>query len=71
MDHVLEPDHAPTIVRQVKSCSGKEHATHRELTGLMLYHCNCGYSSGWLPEEMLPDANEFSRDHRPSWAGSF
>lgn len=53
------------MIAQVSSCDGKEHATHRELTDLRLFYCNCGYSSGWKNLSELPDATEFLRDHLP------
>jgi hypothetical protein len=64
MEH-LEARHDPHVVRQVNSCTGTEHATHRELTGLALHYCNCGYSSGWVPVDSLPTPAAFIADHQP------
>ena len=44
----LEERCEPHAISQIKSCDGSAHATHRELTGLVLHYCNCGYSSGWV-----------------------
>lgn len=67
MTHELEVYHNPHTLYQVKGCSGKEHAMHRELTGVALFYCNCGYSSGWLTQEELPDPHEFIEAHRSPW----
>jgi hypothetical protein len=63
-DH-LEERCAPHAISQVRSCDGSAHATHRELTGLVLYYCNCGYSSGWVDRSTLPLPADFIRDHLP------
>lgn len=68
MAHELASRHDPHCVHQVKSCLGDEHATHRELTGMALYWCNCGYTSGWVPASDLPAPTEFIEAHRPEWA---
>lgn len=68
MTHELVPRHDPHVYQQVQSCDGTEHATHRELTGLVLYFCNCGYSSGWVNRFELPEPEDFIRAHRPDWA---
>jgi hypothetical protein len=68
MAHELIARHDPHVYQQVRSCAGDEHATHRELTGLVLHFCNCGYSSGWVDKSTLPPPDEFIREHRPQWA---
>lgn len=70
MTHELVPRHDPHTFRQVQSCTGTEHAMHRELTDLALYFCNCGYSSGWVPADTLPQPSDFISAHRPYWAVS-
>jgi hypothetical protein len=61
----LETRHEPTVVRQVQSCTGTEHAMHRELTGLVLYYCNCGYSTGWVSVDTVVSPDAFIADHPP------
>lgn len=65
MNEELKVEHRPHCVSQVASCSGKEHAMHRELTGMVLYYCNCGYSSGWIDRDFVPVPTEFIRNHLP------
>lgn len=65
MTHSLETRHAPHTIFQVASCDGSQHATHREFTGRVLFYCNCGYSSGWVDKETLPQPTDFIRDHLP------
>lgn len=57
--------HDPVVVAQVKSCTGTEHAMHREASGLVLHYCNCGYTSGWVPAETLPTPAAFIAEHPP------
>lgn len=68
MSHELRTEHDPHIVRQVKSCDGREHATHRDLTDLALFYCNCGYASGWVDVSTMPQYSDFIRDHLPPGA---
>lgn len=61
----------PQTLRQVRECTtqgstDKPHAVHRELTPLAHYLCNCGYSSGWVPEDTLPLGSDFIAEHAPS-----
>jgi hypothetical protein len=65
MTHELEPRHEPHTVFQVASCSGKEHAMHREMTGKVLFYCNCGYSSGWVDKDTLEEPADFIQAHLP------
>lgn len=64
MEH-LEARHDPVVVQQVKSCTGTEHAMHRKATGLVLYYCNCGYSSGWVAADTTPTPAAFIAEHPP------
>jgi hypothetical protein len=70
MTHELTPRHSPSTVHQIRSCDGREHATHREITGLSLFFCNCGYNSGWVPSSELPLPSEFFDQHTPPGAPS-
>jgi hypothetical protein len=58
----------PRTVRQVAECvdPGDHHAKHRKLTDLWHFSCNCGYSSGWRPEDELPmSSTDFIMLHLP------
>lgn len=65
MTEHLEVRHDPRTIHQVASCTGKEHAMHREFTGKVLFYCNCGYNSGWVEKDTLPLPTEFIKDHLP------
>lgn len=72
-DEVFTVPCRPRALRQTRECTtpGTEdapHAMHRELTGLAHYSCNCGYSSGWVPEADLPLASDFIDAHMPDRA---
>jgi hypothetical protein len=60
----------PKTLRQIAECvppaDGAAHAKHVKLEPLALYLCNCGYSSGWVPEDTLPLASDFIDAHMPS-----
>jgi hypothetical protein len=63
----FELQHEPKTIWQVESCvdPGDHHATHRRFTGLVNYLCNCGFSSGWVTKDSLPDPTDFLREHLP------
>ncbi len=65
MSDEFELRHEPRILRQVTTCKnpGDSHAVHRQLTGLVHFSCNCGYSSGWVPGEDMPLPSEFFDEH--------
>lgn len=73
MNEAFELRHVPHTVHQVRTCTTAQrgHAVHRELTGLVLYSCNCGYSSGWVDAQSLPTPSIWLRDHMPSGATSW
>lgn len=66
-DETFELQHDPRTSVQIESCvdPGDHHAVHRRQTGLALYTCNCGYSSGWVSMESLPLPVDFIRNHLP------
>lgn len=68
MDEEFELRHSPHTLAQVESCvdPGDHHAVHRRFTGLVNYVCNCGFSSGWVPKDELPDSPDFILAHLPS-----
>lgn len=63
----FELRHEPRTLRQVESCvdPGDHHAVHRRFTGMVNYLCNCGVSSGWVPEGAMPQALDFIQEHLP------
>lgn len=54
----------PHTIRQSRLCDG-EHAVHRDMTDLVLYYCNCGYSSSWQKLEDMGPPADFIKDHLP------
>ncbi len=67
MDHELTAHCEPRTVFQTKSCDGTQHAMHRELTGKVLYYCNCGYASGWQNKDDMVPSTDFINGHLPPW----
>jgi hypothetical protein len=67
----FELPHHPMTLHQLRTCvpgndAGDEgHVLHREFTGLALYACNCGYSSGWVDANALPQPSDWVLGHLP------
>lgn len=67
MNEVFLTPCRPHLTRQIVECvASNDHAVHRQLTELVHYLCNCGYSSGWVPVDSVPTSSEFIAQHAPS-----
>lgn len=68
-------NHQPHILMQMDARSGQATAdgtrwTERRLTGLGVALCDCGYTTGLIPREQLPDTAQFAAEHPPfGWPG--
>ncbi|WP_031514829.1 hypothetical protein [Streptomyces sp. NRRL F-5123] len=63
-------NHQPRILIQNEARPGAPDTdgrtwTERRLTGLGVAFCDCGYTTGLVPREQLPDGLQFAREHPP------
>lgn len=63
-------NHQPHILIQHEARPGPPSPdgppwTERRLTGLGVALCDCGYTTGLIPAERLPDTLQFTREHPP------
>lgn len=55
----------PRVTMQQMECVG-EHAVHRRLTEMVHFMCNCGFSSGWVSKDTMPQPSDFLEEHAPT-----
>ncbi|MEE4546474.1 hypothetical protein V2S66_31480 [Streptomyces sp. V4-01] len=65
-----KPDHNPHILLQLEARPGPPNArgirsTERRLTGYGTACCSCGYTTGLLPRDQLPDLLTLVGEHTP------
>lgn len=63
-------NHDPHIWRQHEARPGPPdkdgvRSTERRFTGLGTATCSCGYTTGLVPKEQLPDLLDFFGEHTP------
>ena len=63
--------HQPHILMQSEARPGPANTegarwTERRLTGMGTALCSCGYTTGLLPREQLPEIRAFVGEHTPS-----
>jgi hypothetical protein len=62
--------HDPRVWRQHEARPGPPQAdgarwVERRLTGMGAASCSCGYTTGLVPRDQLPDAQQFAAEHPP------
>lgn len=64
-------DHRPQIIRQTETRPGPVQSDgsrwiERRLTGMGTASCSCGYTTGLVAREQLPEITAFVGEHSPS-----
>jgi len=55
--------HELHVYKQVEQLVADSRWVEAQPTGLVHALCNCGYSSGWIPDEELPSRSELVAAH--------